>query len=180
MRVQPTRPTTGRAKKRVITAAVTASSLLLCAAIVWFFLYEPPAASERQYSPPPFEKNAVAGVPAPDSRYLYDTWSQPERFSFAAAQSLYRQHDGSLKLYLTNFEDSVAYLLCEIVNTSTQEVMYRSGLIRPGEYVESLQPSIDIKNEATEIQMRVYALSVEDYLSVGEVAFSKTLQPNFS
>jgi hypothetical protein len=180
MRQQPTRPTTGRSRRRLIIIGATLFSALLAGAIVYFFAFHRHNADEA-YTPPPFEPNAIAGIPEPQEHMLF-TITEPEGglFRFASVATIYRQHDDSIKLYLTNFEDNEAYIICEVINAETETVMFRSGLLRPGEYVQSLSPLIEIENKATPIHINVHAFALDDYLSVGSISLSNVLQPNNS
>jgi len=179
-RRQYTSPTTGRLRRRLTLAGVILTCALLIGAIAYFVLLEPPPPPEPPpYAPRPLEANAVIGVPEPDEHMNY-TITEPEvgQFRFATVGTIYRQHDGSIKLYLTNFDDNEVYLLCQIVDSSSGELLYESGRLRPGEYVESLFPLVEIENKATPISINVYAQTFGDYQSAGSVSLSNILQPN--
>jgi hypothetical protein len=179
MRQQRTRVSTGRSKRIIIISAVTVITLALAAAVVFVFLTDFKLFS-RDYVPHPHAKNTVVGVPEPEEHMNFSVTDADGRFEFGTVGTVFRQHDGSVKLYLTNFESNDAYLMCEIVDVANETVLYRSGLVRPGEYLQSIEPLVEIKNEATPIHIHVYALGLEDYVSVGAVTLENVLQPNFS
>jgi len=171
MREQFTRVKTGAVRKRVAAFTAGSIALLLIAAVIYILIYKPP------YQPPPLESNAVAGVPAAPDNARYGTIDAAGKFKVGVAGVMHRQEDGSLNLYFANSEENNAYLMCEIVDTDSKEPLYRSGLLRPGEYVESLQPLRKITNEAVKVEIYVYALGLDDYISAGEITLENTLQP---
>ena len=169
-RKQYNRLTTGVVQKRLLMILSAVITLLMVTALVYAVRYEAP------YTPPPFESNARLGIPTPAENMRYGNLETPA-FTFGIAATAYQQKDGSLKIYLTNHENNHAYLMCEVINVETEKVLYRSGLLRPGEYVESLEPLRKIENVATPIEIFVYALELDGYLSVGQVSIDNILQP---
>jgi len=169
-RVQHTRLRTGAVQKRVLIFLTAITAFLMVVALVYAVRYEAP------YTPPPLETNTSFGVPVPAENMRYSQLETPA-FTFGIAATAYQQKDGSLKIYLTNHESNQAYLMCEVVNKETNRVLYRSGLLRPGEYVESLDPLRRIENIATPIEIFIYALELDGYFSVGQVSIDNILQP---
>jgi len=171
MREQSFRIRTGAARKRAAILVLAVAITVLTAAVIWFYLYEPP------YQPPPFESEAVQGIPDPPQNMGYGQIDALGKFTFGIIGVMYRQKDGSLKLYLTNHEENEAYLMCEVIDIENKKILYRSGLLKPGEYVESLYPLKKMKNEAIQIEVNVYALDLESYISLGSVTLDNLLQP---
>lgn len=128
------------------------------------------------YTPPPFETMAVAGVPTPPENLGYGEISSEGGFTFSIAGTMYQQQDGSLLVYFTNPQHSEANLQCEILNEDGT-VLYKSGVIRPGEYVERLQPLEKLQNKATKIEVNVYAFAPETWYSKGTINLQNILQP---
>jgi len=168
MREQPTRINSGskRARVWVITAVILITAL---AAATFAASYQPP------YKPSPFEPDAVAGKPEPPENFGYSEIDAAGRFTFGLAGVMYRQEDGSLRVYFSNPEESEAYLMCEIIDPKGA-TLYRSGLLRPGEYVVSLYPVTKPNHEAVNIEIKVYALDPEHYYSIGMVTLDNILQ----
>jgi len=179
IRQQTTRVTTLQNRKLIRFAVLAVITLLLSAAIVFVYLYEFPSA-DGDYIPPPFEENALAGIPELEEHMQFAPVDAQGQFTFGSAGTLFYQKDSSLKLYLTNFEENDALIMAEVYDPKKKKVIYKSGLLRPGEYVESLTPLYEIENVATDVEVRVYAFSQEDYVSVGQVALSNIIQPNHS
>ena len=79
-------------------------------------------------------------------------------------------------LYLTNPESNECIIMAEMTDEAGN-VLYRSGALRPGEYVERLYPLLELENVAIPIQMKVYAFEPETWYSLGTIALNNTLQP---
>lgn len=171
VRKQPTKPQTGTKEKRLLTFLSATLVLLLVAGIVFIRYYEPP------YAPPVSETNAVYGVPKPEKSLQYGTIKTEGSFSFALAGTMYQQKDGSLLIYFTNPENSGVLMMCEIYEKGTDHVLYKSGLLSEGQYVERLCPQYKFKNEAMKIEMKVYGFEPKTYYSMGTVTLDNTLQP---
>lgn len=91
------------------------------------------------------------------------------------AGTIYQQADGALELYLTSPEENEAYLLCEVTDIEGK-TLYRSGLLRPGEYVERLDSLTALENKAIEIAVNIYAFEPETFYSIGTVTLKNVLQ----
>lgn len=147
-----------------------AATLVLLLGIYTLWNYEKP------YTPPPFESNAAEGVPKPEDSFGYGTIEHENSFAFAAAGSIYQQEDGSVILYFTNPEESQSLMMCEIVEKENGNTLYRTGLLKPGEYVERVKPLEKIPNEAIDVEMKVYAFEEATFYSKGAVTLGNTLQ----
>ena len=168
MRKQTTHVRTGMGKK--IGAIAAGAALLVLFAVTGYRLFHP------VYVPPAFESSATSGVPVPPENMGYGEISAPGGFSFSVAGTMYQQEDGSLLIYLTNPQDSEVNLMCEITDRAAR-IIYKSGVLRPGEYVERLRPAEQIPNEATEIAMNVYAFEPDTWYSKGTISLNNILQP---
>ena len=130
-----------------------------------------------KYRPPEHEAHATSGKPEVDESFLYRTIESDFGYSFAMAANLYRQEDGSVRIFLTNPSENDFYLMCEVYDMDTAELYYKSGLLSPGEYVDSLKPEGDFENVFHNISVKVYALDMEDYTSEGTTELNLALQP---
>jgi len=170
MRAQTTRIQTGAVKKRILTAAAVLCAAATVAAICYLAFYKPP------YAPPPFEPKAVAGAPEVPENMSYGRIEAENGFYFSTAGTIYQQADGSLIIYLTNHGDSGVWIMCEIADENGN-TLYKSGVLRPGEYVERLYPERKFANEAIKVEMKVYGFEPETYHSMGSVFLNNILQP---
>jgi hypothetical protein len=144
----------------------------MLAAAVFLFLR-----ANKGYTPPAFDSSAQPGVPVPDAGFYYDTLSSDFGYQFSFAANLYQQEDRSVKVYFTNPAENSVNLMCEITSDATGKVLYRSGVIRPGEYVESLSPKGRFANEKMDITLTVYAFEKDTWHSAGSSTVSTVLQP---
>ena len=172
LREQPVHVQTGDNKKKILLIVIILFSVALAAAAAAYaMLYQP------SYRPPPFEPGAAAGTPAPPEGFGYGEIDAMGSFKFGLAGVMYQQEDGALRIYFTNPEENEAYLMCEVADPGGA-ALYRSGLLRPGEYVESLRPARKRpENEAISVEVKIYALDPEHYYSVGMVTLDNVLQP---
>lgn len=128
------------------------------------------------YVPPEFERTAMSGVPKTDEHFMYGTVETDYGFTFSMATNLYQQEDGSVYVYLTNYEDNDVNMMCEIINESTGESYYRSGVITPGQYIEKLAPIREFSNEAFGAQIMIYTFEEGTWYSGGTVEIAATVQ----
>jgi len=159
---------------RVIKLATVTLTITLAAAVVFIALKQPPPIPH--YEPPPFEQDAITGIPEVPVNFGYSELDAMGNFTFGIAGVMYQQADGSLNAYFNNPIENVVYLMCEIVSPEGK-TLYKSGLLRPGEYVASLNPQSELKNEAVPIEIRIYALEPEHYYSLGTITLDNILQP---
>lgn len=169
MREQTFYITTNLARRRIMMFIPTIFTFLFAAIIIFAVHYEP------QYKLPLFESKAESGLPNPPKNFDYQAIPTEEWQCYIAATT-YQQEDGSLKVYFTNPEGNEAYLMCEVTD-STGKILYKSGIIIPGNYVESLYPIKKLKNEAIEIEIKIYAFEPEYYYSLGTLIIRNVLQP---
>lgn len=170
VREQALRPKTRHIQNKIIKISLIVLVLLCIGVVVYNRNYKP------VFVPPDFDPAAQAGVPAPPENMSYGGIEAPQAFKFYIAGTLFQQEDGTVLQYLTNPKDSGVNLLCEIVDKNG-EVLYKSGLIQPGYYLERLDPIKKIKNEAIEVDVKVYAYEPETYYSKGVISLGNTLQP---
>jgi hypothetical protein len=128
------------------------------------------------YEPPPFEQDAVIGVPIPPDNMAYNPVAAEGGYAFSMASNLYQQENGDLCLYFTDPGDAGVWMMCEVVSAS-YGTMYRSGVLRPGEYVERLTKLSGFPNEPIEVEIRVYGFEPDTYQSKGTVYLKTILQP---
>jgi len=150
----------------IVASAVC--TLALAVAIFFVVNYRP------QHTPPPFEPGAVTGTPEPPER-IGHVGFDAGNFTFMIASVMYQQEDGSVGLYLTNPLGNDVYLMCEVIDQDGNTI-YRSGLLRPGEYVAGLYPTARLGGEIIDVIVHIYALEPEGFFSAGTVMLGNVLQ----
>jgi hypothetical protein len=156
------RPETGRRRHVVLLTAVALACVLMVAgAVIW--------RNTRPYVPPEFDACAVKGVPEVPEGLGYGTASSPSGDGFSAgfASVWKREADGSLPVWLTNPEGNGAYIMMRITRDSDGKILYESGLLRPGEYLEALRPLMKLASGPIDASAAVYSFDPENYRSLG-------------
>ena len=157
-------------KRRKILAGIIVVSVLAIAGVITYSMF-------LKYEPPKFEVNAVAGTPTPEKNYLYGELESGFGYKVSLASNLYQQEDRTLKIYLTNPSTNKVNLMCEVRSVDDDELLYESGLLHPGEYVESLDPKGDFDNIKYDVNVIIYAFEPESYQSAGSTTLKLVLQP---
>lgn len=170
MKRQPEKSRTWNREKWLAAAVLFLLFFLVMAGIYEKIL------KKKDYIPPTFDKTAEMGTPVPPDNMNYGTIATETGIVFSLAGTIYQQRDGSVEIYLTNPPENAANLMAEIVDEEGER-LYATGVIRPGEYVERMQPEKEIPNEAVKIEMRIYAFELDSWYSRGTVSLQNTLQP---
>lgn len=168
-RVQNVKPVVGK-KKRYAIAII--SSIL-----IWVSIFIIARAAIDKYSPPKFAKDAIMQEPVVDEGYMYG--QIPCQFGYAInmAANLYQQEDGSVKVYFYNSPSNDVNLQCKIKKKDTGKVLYKSDVVKPGYYIESINPKRKLKNEAMEVIVEVMAYEPSTWYSKGSTEVELVLQP---
>ena len=161
---------TGRRTRIIALAVVLTISLTT---IIGAIIYR----NTRPYEAPPFEETAVEGVPEPpeDLGFGYGGAGTEGSFRAGLVSKWIRDREGCLPVWFTNPPENTANLMLRIRRVSDRKVIYQSGLIRPGEYVEKLTPLIELPEEPMDVQVSIYSFD-EDYHSLGTLQLSGTVE----
>lgn len=155
--------------KRILGCIIFALCVACVIGVTWFSHNIP-------YTPPEYEVSAIVGEPNPTEDFLYGGMDTAYNFRVQMATNLYQQENGSVKVFFTNVEENDVNLMCEIIDEETEKTLYKSGVVRPGEYVESLEPVEKFSNEAKDIMIKIYAFEPEDWYSAGTIEIGSVLQ----
>lgn len=150
-------------KKEKIIITVTAALLavaLIVTAIVFFVQKK-----KNDFTPPPFDKGAISGKPAVDNdEFQYRTVTVSENLSFSLCMCpLYEA--GMADIFLTNDGSSNAYIRIVLFDTEGN-LIGESGLVRPGEYIESVSLSISYEKD-TAVKAKILTYDRKNYYSMG-------------
>ncbi len=132
---------------------------------------------EEDYKNPSFEVNAIQGKPEEGDEYGYAEGETEYGFTFGLAQNLYLQEDKTLVLEAANPQQNDVYLKYVITEEESSKVLFETGVLKPGEYVSSLEPATDLENEFQKVQITVYAFDPETWYSRGKVNVEWQIQP---
>ncbi|EET58833.1 hypothetical protein BRYFOR_09121 [Marvinbryantia formatexigens DSM 14469] len=144
--------------------------LLALAVMVWV-LAGGAGTDGSAFTPPPFEEDAVQGVPdVPEELGYSELDAQAYKVSVCGAPVV---QDGKAVLYLTDPDSSGVWLKVRILD-GTGQVLGESGLLKPGEYVEAVTLSA-IPGEDTAVQLKIMAYEPDTYHSAGAAALNTVL-----
>ena len=129
-----------------------------------------------KYRPPKHDESAKQGTVEPAEEYLYGTAQTEFGYAVEMAANLYQQQNGDVNIYFTNSISNKVYLRCELIDQKRNKVLYRTGYIEPGEYIESLHNS-RVANKQYDITVKIYAYTPETFTSEGTTEISLKLQP---
>ena len=128
---------------------------------------------EGEFSPPPFDANAVVGVPdVPASLGYASPYREGMAYRFSVCGNI-RPEDGKAAVYLTNDRENTVYLKLRILDENGS-ILGETGLIKPGEYVKdvtldrALSPGMRIK-------LKIMGYEPETYASAGAVVLNTTV-----
>ncbi len=169
---QKIRASTGR---NVFYIKLMSILLVIIIAIVMIFIGI--NRENHQYTPPEMDETAIKGEPYVEASYLYEECPTKFDYEYSVAANLYMQEDKSLNVFFTNPTENTEYLMCEIIDEESGDVLYKSGVIKPGYYVEKLQPlDEDMENKARSVIMKVYSFKARNWQSCGTTEMKLMLQ----
>ena len=155
-------------KKGVLPAV----SVLCVAAVITMILALWFGGKQEPYTPPSFDKTAQTGQPDVPKNAGYGEIDAKE-FVFSAAGALTAE-SGKTDVYLTNPQKNTVLLKVRILDEKGN-TLGESGLIRPGEYVRSVNLSTVPKSSAA-VSLKIMAYEPDTYYSAGTVTLNTTLK----
>ena len=116
------------------------------------------------FIPPPFEENAVKGIPDPLPDF-FGTLAISEELivGVCATPSL---KENALDIYLTSHEKNISYVKIRIYDKKG-EILGESGLLKPGEHLRSLELSAPIPSGENELRAIILSYEPDTYYSKG-------------
>ncbi len=162
----------GKNQAKKWAVPVLAAVCLLCLAVMTIALICTGTSSQKEFTPPPFEKTAVSGTPeVPEELGWQELDAQAFQVGVCGAVVL----EGSqADVWLTNPESNTVWLKLRIMDADGV-ILGETGLIRPGEYVQSVTFDT-IPAPGTAISMKLMAYEPETYHSAGAVTLNTTIQ----
>ena len=149
-----------------------AAALCTVSVVVMIFALTMGNQTESSFSPPPFDSAAQTGVPAVPQNAGYGELDA-KAFRFSAAGELTAEN-GAVEVWLTNPVENTVWLKVRILDKYGSK-LGESGLIRPGEYVQTVKLDI-IPKENTDISLKIMAYEPDTYYSAGSVMLNTVLK----
>lgn len=123
--------------------------------------------SAAEFVPPPFDNSAVIGVPEVNDDLEYAEVNASVYTFLVCGKPCY--DDDNLLVYLTNPSDSNVWLRLRLYDLE-ENMIGESGVIRPGEYIESVKVISSQKSES--VVMKIMAYEPISYFSAGVVTLN--------
>lgn len=143
-----------------LACAVAVVVMIICLCI-------PKKADQKPFVAPPFDDNAISGEPSVSEGLGYNILYR-EGMSFkVGACGVVNVVDGRAEIYLTNLSENTVWLKARFYD-SKGNVLGESGLIKPGEYLESVELKT-IPKESEKITIKVMSYEPDTYKSLGRI-----------
>lgn len=159
-------------KKWSLPAACMVCVLALCcmaAALIFSGTRE----NRQVFTPPPFEVDAVGGMPiVPDELGWSEIYQDGMGFKAYICGNVIEE-DHAADIYFTNSEEFDVWLKLRILDENGT-VLGETGILRPGEYVKSVSLTSKVKDGAA-IKLKIMAYEPDTYYSVGSVTLNTTI-----
>ncbi len=129
--------------------------------------------TKGEFIPPAFETAAVTGTPEVPEQLVYKELYQAGMHFCAWVCVAPIQQDGEALVYFTNPASNDVWMKLRILGADG-ETVGESGLLRPGEYVESVKLTQALA-EGAAIHLKIMTYEPETYFSMGSVGVNTTL-----
>lgn len=151
-------------KPIAVLAALCAVALAVMTAVLVY-------TGQTRFTPPPFDPAAQSGIPDVPKNLGYGELDATV-FRFSAAGALTADNGGT-DLWLTNPADSTVWLKARILDADGA-LLGESGLLRPGEYVQTV--TLDrVPAQTAPVTVKIMAYEPETYYSAGSVLLQTQL-----
>lgn len=155
-------------KKLLLPAAV-----IICAvAAIIMVIMLVTSGSGRSFTPPPFDPAAQTGTPDVPKSAGYGDLDAGD-FKFYASGNLTAE-SGKTDIWLTNPAENNIWLKVRLLDEN-ENVLGESGLIRPGEYVQSIALD-NTPQDTISVTLKIMAYEPSTYRSAGAIALNTELK----
>lgn len=151
---------------------VLAVICLVCVAVMGATLFLTSRPVQGEFTPPPFEEAAATGTPQVSEEL---GWQELDAQAFRVSVCGKVVLEGNqADVWLTNPQSNTVWLKLRILDADGA-VLGETGLIRPGEYVQTVTFQT-VPASGTAISMKVMAYEPETYHSGGAVTLNTTVE----
>ena len=125
-----------------------------------------------EFTPPPFDVTAQVGTPTVSEDL---GWSELDAQAFKVSVcGVFAPENGSADIWLTDPENNTVWLKLRVLDTDGN-ILGETGLIRPGEYVQSV--TLDkVPKSGASIVLKLMAYEPETYHSAGAASLNTTVK----
>ena len=158
-------------KKR--KAVPVLGAVLAVLAVVMIVALCLPKGGTAEFTPPPFEENAVSGVPeVPENLGYSSPYKEGMAYRFSVCGNVTAEGENAV-VYLTNPAENSVWLKLRVLDESGK-MLGETGLIRPGEYVRCVKLS-SVPPAGAKITLKIMGYEPETYHSAGSATLSTVM-----
>ena len=158
-------------KKNYILPLAAVLCVLSLAVMVFALTRQEPQTVMGEFTPPPFDSTAVVGSPAvPDGLGWQELDARVYKVGICGK---FIPKGNSADIWLTNPESNTVWLKVRVLDEKGN-TLGETGLIKPGEYVQSVRLDT-VPKAGTPIVLKIMAYQPDTYYSEGAVSLNTTI-----
>ena len=132
-----------------------------------------PKSTTAEFTPPPFEEDAVSGVPeVPEELGYSSPYKEGMGYRFSVCGNVTAEGNNAV-VYLTNPAENEVWLKLRVLDEKGN-TLGETGLIKPGEYVRSVSLS-SVPSAGTRIKLKIMGYEPDTYRSAGSATLNTTM-----
>ena len=166
-------PKYSKASRKTRVLYVALLGVILIALIVTGILVFQRLNTTPAFVPPAFDKSAQVGEPTPDLDLGYTTVNVEQGFEIRLCGRLFVKND-HIEINLTNPTSNDVWMMTELQDENGK-VLAKSGIIKPGEYVQSVTLLKKLTAAETNVKIVVIGYAPNTYASRGTVGMKTVL-----
>ena len=164
---------TGKTAKKNSKTVPVLGAVLAVLAVVMIVALCLPKGGTAEFTPPPFEENAVSGVPeVPENLGYSSPYKEGMAYRFSVCGNVTAEGENAV-VYLTNPAENSVWLKLRVLDESGK-MLGETGLIRPGEYVRCVKLS-SVPPAGAKITLKIMGYEPETYHSAGSATLSTVM-----
>jgi hypothetical protein len=159
-------------KKQIIIISILSVVLIAIVTLTVIIIAREPKTVIEEFEAPAFDEAAILGTPDVDESLNYREMEVAEGFKFSMCGNLTLKN-GGCPVYFTSAADNDIWLLMKIYDNDGN-LLGKSGILRPGEYLESIKIEKNITS-TTPITVKILSYEPGTYISRGSAKAELTL-----
>lgn len=164
---------TGKTENKAGKAVPILGAVLAVLAVVMIVALCLPKSTTEAFTPPPFDGNAVSGVPEVAAELGYSSpYKEGMSYRFSICGNVTLEGSDAV-VYLTNPAENNVWLKVRILDADGK-ALGDSGIIKPGEYVRSVSLS-SVPAAGTKIKLKIMGYEPDTYHSAGSATLNTAI-----
>ena len=164
---------TGKTAKKNSKTVPVLGAVLAVLAVVMIVALCLPRSTEADFTPPPFEQNAVSGVPEVAEALGYSSpYKEGMAYRFSVCGNVTAEGENAV-VYLTNPAENSVWLKLRVLDENGR-TLGETGLLRPSEYVRCVKLS-SVPPAGAKITLKIMGYEPGTYFSAGSAALNTTM-----